>query len=399
MVARLGGALAAIAAAALLVAGVVTSAWWTGHGDKGGGTDVSIGLREAQRCFVRHEANGKPRCTATTTTDCDSSEEYHCDSKGTTAVSTAFGTMGWGATVLGALAALLLAIAGGIASSRGREEAKGAAGAGATIAMIAGAAGVAFVLMRPTLTGFDVDLAWSAYAFWGGAVAAAASAALLRREERVAPVVVHAPRERRSSEQPWLTPRLKSVDFAAMLDEEAQQASAKSAAAALAGLDEPEPPLAPPGDRTDPDMARPPAPSPPLVPATRVASENRADTEKDLPPDDMQGTPAPVVKPASLPPSIAPPPPRPKPASLPPLPLPRTKPPSLPPPVRPPATPSGTGPSPRIAAPEASIARPAAPPPTASPAGPVPACPQCDAPTVWNEEHLRFFCRSCRIYL
>ena len=394
MVARVSGALAAIAAAALLIAGVVTSAWWTGHGDKGGGTDVSIGLRQAQRCYVRHEANGKPRCTATTTTDCDSSEEYHCDTKGTTAVSTAFGAMGWGATVLGALAAIVLAIAGGIAFARGRREAKGAAEAGATIAMIAGAAGVAFVLMRPALKDFDVELAWSAYAFLGGSAAAVAAAALLRREERT---VVHA----HAPAGPVRVAPAMQVDVAAMFDEEARQASARSAAAALASLDEPAVAPEPPslsalglGDKTDPD-AKAPVP-PPLVPAVRVASETRADTEKDLPPDDMQGTPAP--KPA--PPPVAPPPVRPKPSSLPPLPLPRTKPPSLPPPVRPPATPSGTGPAPRIAAPEPSIAPKAAPPPTTtSAAGPVPACPQCDAPTIWNEEHLRFFCRSCRIYL
>src|SRR5215471_13937130 len=162
MVVRLSGALAAIVAAALLVAGVVTSAWWTGRGTQGGGADVRIGLRDAQRCFVRHEANGKPRCTATTTTDCDSSAEYHCDSKGTVAVSTAFGVMGWAASILGALAALVLVIAGGVAFARGRDEAKGTVYAGATIAMIAGAAGVAFVMMRPTLKDFDVAIDWSA---------------------------------------------------------------------------------------------------------------------------------------------------------------------------------------------------------------------------------------------
>jgi WAS/WASL-interacting protein len=30
--------------------------------------------------------------------------------------------------------------------------------------------------------------------------------------------------------------------------------------------------------------------------------------------------------------------------------------------------------------------------------GPQPACPQCDAPMVWVEEHLRFYCRSCKMY-
>ena len=30
--------------------------------------------------------------------------------------------------------------------------------------------------------------------------------------------------------------------------------------------------------------------------------------------------------------------------------------------------------------------------------GPSPACPQCEAPMVWVEEHLRFYCKSCRMY-
>jgi hypothetical protein len=39
------------------------------------------------------------------------------------------------------------------------------------------------------------------------------------------------------------------------------------------------------------------------------------------------------------------------------------------------------------------------PPAEASPAsGPSPACPQCEAPMAWVEEHLRFYCKSCRMY-
>ncbi|HEY1818146.1 MAG TPA: hypothetical protein VGG74_37645 [Kofleriaceae bacterium] len=41
------------------------------------------------------------------------------------------------------------------------------------------------------------------------------------------------------------------------------------------------------------------------------------------------------------------------------------------------------------------------PPPKASqPAqtGPSPACPQCEAPMAWVEEHLRFYCKQCRMY-
>ncbi|HSD89065.1 MAG TPA: hypothetical protein VLB44_16165 [Kofleriaceae bacterium] len=32
------------------------------------------------------------------------------------------------------------------------------------------------------------------------------------------------------------------------------------------------------------------------------------------------------------------------------------------------------------------------------PSGPTPACPQCESPMAWVEEHLRFYCKSCRMY-
>lgn len=41
------------------------------------------------------------------------------------------------------------------------------------------------------------------------------------------------------------------------------------------------------------------------------------------------------------------------------------------------------------------------PPPKATQttsSGPTPACPQCEAPMAWVEEHLRFYCKSCRMY-
>ena len=34
----------------------------------------------------------------------------------------------------------------------------------------------------------------------------------------------------------------------------------------------------------------------------------------------------------------------------------------------------------------------------AVPSGPTPACPQCESPMAWVEEHLRFYCRECRMY-
>lgn len=34
----------------------------------------------------------------------------------------------------------------------------------------------------------------------------------------------------------------------------------------------------------------------------------------------------------------------------------------------------------------------------AAPSGPRPACPQCESPMAWVEEHLRFYCKQCRMY-
>ncbi len=48
-----------------------------------------------------------------------------------------------------------------------------------------------------------------------------------------------------------------------------------------------------------------------------------------------------------------------------------------------------------------STASPSLPPPApqvASANSPSPACPQCEAPMAWVEEHLRFYCKSCRMY-
>jgi hypothetical protein len=48
-----------------------------------------------------------------------------------------------------------------------------------------------------------------------------------------------------------------------------------------------------------------------------------------------------------------------------------------------------------------STASPELPPPdeaVAATSGPTPACPQCEAPMAWVEEHLRFYCKSCRMY-
>jgi hypothetical protein len=49
-----------------------------------------------------------------------------------------------------------------------------------------------------------------------------------------------------------------------------------------------------------------------------------------------------------------------------------------------------------------STAPPSLPPPKKAavdvPSGPTPACPQCEAPMAWVEEHLRFYCKQCKMY-
>jgi hypothetical protein len=48
-----------------------------------------------------------------------------------------------------------------------------------------------------------------------------------------------------------------------------------------------------------------------------------------------------------------------------------------------------------------STASSSLPPPKAtqdSASGPTPACPQCESPMAWVDEHLRFYCKQCRMY-
>jgi hypothetical protein len=62
-------------------------------------------------------------------------------------------------------------------------------------------------------------------------------------------------------------------------------------------------------------------------------------------------------------------------------------------------------PRPRITQPSIKVpistAPESLPPPTAKQTainGPQPACPQCESPMAWVEEHLRFYCKSCKMY-
>jgi hypothetical protein len=94
--------------------------------------------------------------------------------------------------------------------------------------------------------------------------------------------------------------------------------------------------------------------------------------------------------------------------------------PLIPPPAPPPAPAASAVPAPAPAAPVAASAPSAEPPPTGTSvkvpistapsslpppsekqsaiSGPSPACPQCEAPMAWVEAHLRFYCKSCKMY-
>ncbi|HEX3757596.1 MAG TPA: hypothetical protein VHW23_02780 [Kofleriaceae bacterium] len=68
------------------------------------------------------------------------------------------------------------------------------------------------------------------------------------------------------------------------------------------------------------------------------------------------------------------------------------------PPAAPPSAPAARDrPMPKLPISTAPDSLP--PPKDSKPAiGPSPACPQCEAPMAWVEEHLRFYCKSCRMY-
>jgi hypothetical protein len=170
-----------------------------------------------------------------------------------------------------------------------------------------------------------------------------------------------------------------------------------------------DPPARPPREPTLSEPTQPesspfaivdaPAVLPPSVSAAFAALDRRMPAPTRPPgfaaPSPSGFPPPPSPPPRPLPatsPSMAPPPPRGAP--------PRAGAPSVPPPTPPPPRPS----PPRAA-------RPSAPVPSTAPAdlpppapglvasGPVPACPHCESPTLWVDEHLRFYCRTCRLYL
>lgn len=450
MVERVVGALVALVAAVLLVLGATVAPWWAGHPEAGGvpnaGQMLTVGLREVELCIATHEATGRPRCgTDGAGSDCDDSATETCKYTSPGARSAAFGAAGWATFGLALAAALLLVVAAGAALA---GRARGIAVAAGVFATLAGVGTAVFVLAHPDLRG--VGMGWAPMAVGGGVVSAWIGAWWMRRPARAAarepraPMPSPAPRPSRLpaprapiAPAPVAAPVDLDAAFAALeepapasapppLDMSAFEPPPAAKPAPRPGLDlsafeAPSRPIAKPLDMSafevPPRPAKPARPAsfdlsafdtpPPVVvkpgsaplakPAVEQAAfeprpeprDARPDTERDPPaPDDLP--PLPRAAKSTLPP------PRPAPRTAPPPPAPIAVAPTRPaPPTAPPPRPA-----PPTAPPRATAPRPAAPPPAASsPQGPVPACPQCDGPTTWNEEHLRFFCKKCRLYL
>ncbi len=136
-----------------------------------------------------------------------------------------------------------------------------------------------------------------------------------------------------------------------------------------------------------------PVPGPPGPAATPAVTVDKADFDRTLernpPPPSRPSAPSLKLQPISVPKTIAPKPiPNvlaPSASSMPPQ---RSAPPPSAEPSKPTNLPLSTAP--------ASL-----PPPKQAQtavSGPTPACPQCDAPMAWVEEHLRFYCKQCRMY-
>ena len=134
-----------------------------------------------------------------------------------------------------------------------------------------------------------------------------------------------------------------------------------------------------------------PGPAPTAVSPLPGVTVDKADFDKTL-----ERSPQPPNRPSA--PSLKAPPIIAVPKTIAPKPLPNVAPPEPKPAAVPPQRPT---PSPDAKPVPLSTAPASLPPPKqAQPtqSGPTPACPQCEAPMAWVEEHLRFYCKQCRMY-
>ena len=133
-----------------------------------------------------------------------------------------------------------------------------------------------------------------------------------------------------------------------------------------------------------PDTSPSGEPVAPFHPGAADPSEVKAHAAAIAARPTIQSAAQPPPRAADQPTIIAPPP----------APLPSPLPPAAPAPSAPAAR---DRPMPKL---PISTAPESLPPPRDSKptSGPSPACPQCEAPMAWVEEHLRFYCKSCRMY-
>ena len=344
MSSRVGGAALALTAAALLTVSVVTSAWWSGHPQLDNGPainakDVAVGLLGAAK-------------------GCNTGGDGSCERilLQQAFVVTKYVELGLlGVLVLNTIAVGALSLA---RSPRRRLFARLTIAA----ACIAVAGGIAVIAIGPGISSqatVTLPFGYGLYLFFAGVALSIAAAVAAMRQPR-APVQQPAPPT--PPDRPSISPP-QPVDVLALF-------------------------------RDDPPR---PAIQPPFVPPPPPPSQAA-----------FVGAPA----------LIAPKPPiRAKPASnAPPIPPPRPRVP--PPPIESARAATDTDPavalfgdrtSPSvplvdqeleaIAKVPVSTAPDSLPPPSlAAASGPSPACPQCEAPMAWVEEHLRFYCKSCRMY-
>lgn len=156
------------------------------------------------------------------------------------------------------------------------------------------------------------------------------------------------------------------------------------------------------GDSTSPNISAFEAPATAENPsfARPATSDDDAAVTKardTVDPDDLETVAQDRVSAADLlASSAAPPAPAIAPAAPAPAPAPAAA--TPPPPAEPAAPPPASSAAPKL---PISTAPESLPPPSerqSTSSGPSPACPQCEAPMAWVEAHLRFYCKSCKMY-
>jgi hypothetical protein len=334
MSSRLVGAVVALTAVALLAASIVSSAWWSGHPQIDGRTIT------AKDVYVGlYGAQG-----------CNTGGDRSCTPLELPGAFKATGYLELGASSLLAILLVLLAVTTFRASERRKQLARRAIAVGGFATVVA----IALIVQGPkvkTAQHVSLPMGYGLYLFFIG-VAATFAACLLAR------------RPMRSLAPPRIAPRLAAAqlqqlnDMNAMLPPPPAPAPPAPARPASPGGSLPGP-AGPLGPGYTPS-SRPPPPLPRPLRGKTGSVEPPPPEPDEVLPDDAQTLEVLRISASEIDTASD--------SAAPRAPTVSTAPPSLPPPVQEPA------------------------------AGPSPACPQCDAPMSWVEEHLRFFCKRCRMY-